>query len=61
MFSAAGWQVITVKYGRVLQELFRRPGGTELRARIDDMTNRISATIALQRPTAASAPSRQRR
>jgi pyruvate dehydrogenase E1 component len=39
MFSAAGWQVITVKYGRVLQGLFGRPGGTALRARIDDMTN----------------------
>ncbi|UGS37339.1 transketolase-like TK C-terminal-containing protein [Capillimicrobium parvum] len=39
MFDAAGWQTITVKYGRVLRELFARPGGEALRTRIDEMTN----------------------
>jgi pyruvate dehydrogenase E1 component len=39
MFASAGWQVLTVKYGRLLEELFTRPGGAELRARIDDMSN----------------------
>lgn len=39
MFGAAGWQVLTVKYGRLLDELFRRPGGDALRRRIDEMTN----------------------
>ncbi|RZU53874.1 pyruvate dehydrogenase E1 component [Krasilnikovia cinnamomea] len=39
MFAAAGWQVLTVKYGRQLTELFTRPGGEQLRRRIDDMTN----------------------
>ncbi|NNN29221.1 pyruvate dehydrogenase [Streptomyces sp. S3(2020)] len=39
MFAAAGWQVITVKYGRLLQDLFSRPGGSSLRGRIDAMTN----------------------
>jgi pyruvate dehydrogenase E1 component len=39
MFAAAGWQVITLKYGRLLEELFSRPGGPDLRQRIDDMTN----------------------
>jgi len=39
MFTAAGWQVITLKYGRLLQELFTRPGGDALRARIDEMPN----------------------
>ena len=39
MFDAAGWQVLTVKYGRLLQELFERPGGEALRRRIDEMTN----------------------
>ncbi|MGZ4467274.1 MAG: transketolase-like TK C-terminal-containing protein [Nocardioidaceae bacterium] len=39
MFDAAGWQVLTVKYGRLLQDLFTRPGGTALRARIDEMSN----------------------
>ncbi|HVL85428.1 MAG TPA: pyruvate dehydrogenase, partial [Pseudonocardia sp.] len=39
MFDAAGWQVLTVKYGHLLQELFARPGGDALRRRIDDMSN----------------------
>ncbi|HEX6021222.1 MAG TPA: pyruvate dehydrogenase, partial [Solirubrobacter sp.] len=39
MFAAAGWQTITVKYGRRLRELFTRDGGEALRARIDDMPN----------------------
>lgn len=39
MFSAAGWQVLTVKYGRILEELFARPGGSALRDRIDAMSN----------------------
>ena len=39
MFSAAGWQVLTVKYGHLLHELFTRPGGEALRDRIDGMEN----------------------
>jgi pyruvate dehydrogenase E1 component len=39
MFAAAGWQVLTVKYGRLLEELFARPGGPALRQRIDEMSN----------------------
>jgi pyruvate dehydrogenase E1 component len=39
MFAAAGWQVITLKYGRLLEELFARPGGEALRQRIDAMPN----------------------
>ena len=39
MFAAAGWQTVTVKYGRFLRELFHRPGGEALQARIDTMGN----------------------
>ena len=39
MFSAAGWQVITVRFGRLLEELFGRPEGAALRRRILDMPN----------------------
>ncbi len=39
MFEAAGWETITVKYGRRLRALFERPGGTALRDRIDSMSN----------------------
>ena len=31
MFAAAGWQALTVKYGRLLEDLFARPGGDALR------------------------------
>ncbi|MGE0216499.1 transketolase-like TK C-terminal-containing protein [Mycolicibacterium sp.] len=39
MFAAAGWQVITVIFGRLLEQLFTRAGGDALRARILDMSN----------------------
>lgn len=39
MFAAAGWQVITVKFGALLETLFAREGGDELRTRILDMPN----------------------
>jgi pyruvate dehydrogenase E1 component len=39
MFDAAGWQTITVKYGRRLRALFERDGGEALRERIDAMPN----------------------
>jgi pyruvate dehydrogenase E1 component len=39
MFEAAGWQTLTVKYGRRLRELFARDGGEALRKRIDRMGN----------------------
>lgn len=39
MFRAAGWQVITVKFGRLLEELFTRPGGDQLHNRIRTMAN----------------------
>ena len=39
MFAAAGWQVIAVKFGKLLEELFAREGGEHLRTRILDMPN----------------------
>jgi pyruvate dehydrogenase E1 component len=39
MFAAAGWQVLTAKWGGRLMELFTRPGGTALQMRLDDMSN----------------------
>lgn len=39
MFAAAGWQTLAAKYGRTLEALFERPGGAELRARLDSMSN----------------------
>jgi pyruvate dehydrogenase E1 component len=39
MFAAAGWQVITVKFGTLLESLFARTGGPALRTRILEMPN----------------------
>jgi pyruvate dehydrogenase E1 component len=39
MFQALGWQVLTVKYGRILEDLFGRTDGDALRERIDLMGN----------------------
>jgi len=39
MFAAAGWEVLTCKYGPLLRSLFRAGGGELLRARIDAMPN----------------------
>ena len=39
LFEESGWQVLEAKYGRRLQTLFERPGGTALRRRIDEMSN----------------------
>jgi len=47
MFAAAGWQVLTLKYGQLLTGLFAQPGGEALRRRIDDMpTPSISGCCA---------------
>ena len=39
LFEESGWQVLEAKYGRTLQSLFERPGGSALRQRIDEMSN----------------------
>lgn len=39
MFTAAGWQVLTCKWGRRLEGLFLQPGGQELRERLERMSN----------------------
>ena len=62
MFAAAGWQVLTVKYGRLLEELFTRPGGEALRRRIDDDAQPgVPAAAALHAGAAARAAARDRR
>ena len=60
MFEAAGWQTITVKYGRLLRELFARDGGEALRARIDEMTNEeYQRLLRADAARAARAPARR--
>ncbi len=39
LFAAAGWQVLTVRFGSLLESLMARPGGEALRRRILEMSN----------------------
>ena len=39
MFNAAGWQVLTLKWGRFISKIFEHPGGRELRRRLEEMPN----------------------
>ncbi|MEU8242984.1 pyruvate dehydrogenase [Actinoplanes missouriensis] len=39
MFAAAGWQVVVLKWGRMISRLFELPGGEALRARLEAMPN----------------------
>ncbi|MFW5472756.1 transketolase-like TK C-terminal-containing protein [Knoellia sp. CPCC 206450] len=39
MFRAAGWQVVTLKWGRLISDLFEREGGDALRRRLELMPN----------------------
>jgi pyruvate dehydrogenase E1 component len=68
MFGAAGWQTITVKYGRLLRSIFAREGGEALRRRIDQMPNeeyqrllRSDSSELRERITNPPTPSRGRR
>jgi pyruvate dehydrogenase E1 component len=50
MFAAAGWQVVTLKWGRLISGLFERPGGAELRARLETMPNEEYQRMLRVRP-----------
>ncbi|MFC5178237.1 pyruvate dehydrogenase [Nocardioides taihuensis] len=39
MFAAAGWQVITIKWGRTISAMFDQPGGAEFKRRMESMPN----------------------
>jgi pyruvate dehydrogenase E1 component len=51
MFAAAGWQVVTIKWGRLISGLFQRVGGAELRARLETMPNEEYQRLLRVRPT----------
>ena len=39
LFASMGWQVVTIKYGKLLQSAFQQPGGDALRQWIDACPN----------------------
>ena len=47
-FSAVGWRVVTLKYGKLLQAAFARPGGDALRQWIDDCPNDLYSAITFK-------------
>ena len=55
MFAANGWDVIDVKYGRLLQAAFDQPNGELLRICIDELSNDAYQRL-LRLPPARTAP-----
>jgi len=47
-FGTVGWNVVTLKYGRVLEAAFAQPGGEVLRAWIDDCPNDLYSALTFE-------------
>src|ERR687891_741939 len=47
-FGAVGWQVVTLKYGKLLQSAFARPDGAALRQWIDDCPNDLYSALTFK-------------
>ncbi len=45
LFENMGWQVVTLKYGKLLQAAFAEPGGAALRRWIDDCPNSLYSAL----------------
>lgn len=48
IFTAVGWDVITLKYGRRLQAAFAQPGGAALERWIDECPNDLYSALTFQ-------------
>jgi pyruvate dehydrogenase E1 component len=48
IFTAVGWDVVTLKYGRRLEAAFAEPGGEALRDWIDECPNDLYAALSFQ-------------
>ncbi len=48
LFRAFGWDVVTLKYGSLLEEAFREPGGDRLREWIDTCPNQLYSALTFQ-------------
>lgn len=48
LFEAMGWKVVTMKYGRLLQAAFARPGGGALKRWIDDCPNSLYSALVFK-------------
>ena len=48
LFTSMGWDVVTIKYGKRLQEAFSRPGGGALRQWIDACPNSLYSALVVK-------------
>ncbi|MGE5514120.1 MAG: transketolase [Bacteroidota bacterium] len=48
LFENLGWQVVLIKYGKLLQAAFREPGGAQLRRWIDDCPNQLYSALVFE-------------
>ncbi|HEY5072877.1 MAG TPA: transketolase [Caulobacteraceae bacterium] len=48
IFTAVGWDIVTLKYGRGLEAAFAQSGGAALRAWIEDCPNDLYAALSFQ-------------
>jgi pyruvate dehydrogenase E1 component len=48
LFKAFGWDVVILKYGALLQRVFREPGGEQLRQWIDQCPNQLYSALVFQ-------------
>ncbi len=48
IFTAVGWEVVTLKYGRRLEAAFKKAGGEALRGWIDECPNDLFAALSFQ-------------
>src|SRR5262245_12661897 len=48
LFQAFGWDVVILKYGSLLQQAFREPGGERLRQWIDKCPNQLYSALVFQ-------------
>ena len=48
LFENLGWEVMLIKYGRLLEAVFKEPGGERLRTWIDDCPNDLYSALVFQ-------------
>ena len=48
LFENLGWKVVLLKYGKLLQKAFARPGGEDLKRWIDDCPNQLYSALVFQ-------------
>ena len=48
LFRMMGWRVLTLKYGRLLEKAFTKPGGMVLREWIDACSNSLYSALVFQ-------------